>query len=332
MPTKTNIEWTDYSANLIRYRDRTTGRDVWACVKHSPGCKNCYAESLALRFGKGGPFTRAAMEKVEPYFDVEAANAILRSRKLAGQRVFIGDMTDVFGDWIPDELLTRLFTVFALRQDVTFQVLTKRPERMRTYLAWLGRSTKVLQSVAREMGWSLGFGGPVIRGRSLMPWPLPNVWLGTSVEDQQRADERIPELLQVPAKVRFLSVEPLLGPVDLSLWLSHSPERAAERRAKGGSYEREFIDWVIVGGESGGGARPCQVEWMRSIVAQCQAAGVPCFVKQLGAVSMERMEYESYLGDERIAHRRIPMADRKGGDMANWPEDLRVRQFPEERS
>jgi len=170
-------------------------------------------------------------------------------------------------------------------------------------------------------------------------WPLSNVWLGVSVENQHFADERIPLLLQTPAAVRFISAEPLLGPVDL-----HSPVLEADSDG--------YLDWVIVGGESGAGARPFAVAWARSIVAQCQAAGVPVFVKQLGADVRDRndagfdgcsptswpesieerdaIEYElsGYREDWQGAEVRVHLRDRKGGDMAEWPSDLQVREFP----
>lgn len=134
--------------------------------------------------------------------------------------------------------------------------------------------------------------------------PLPlNAWLGVSVEDRQRADERIPELLKIKTAVRFLSVEPLLGPVDLDPWMRN----------------RTGIDWVIIGGESGPRARPCYVAHVRSLVSQCRACGVPVFVKQLGGNAYE------VCGSTAT---RIKLGDSKGGDWSEWPEDLRIRQFP----
>lgn len=305
MANKTSIEWCDFSSNPIRYRHRETGRDVWACAKVSPGCTHCYSEALALRFGKA-----------EPYLDEKEVKKLLDSKKLAGRRVFIGDMTDIFGAWVPDELLDRLFAAFALRPDVMFQVLTKRAERMADYITSRGKASQAaaIEAGARSLGWTLEF-----HGHSLFQWPLENCWLGVSVEDQQRADERIPHLLATPAAVRFLSVEPLLEPIDLALWLTHSPERATERRAKGGNYQRQFLDWIIVGGESGQGARPLELEWVASIVAQCNDAGVPCFIKQLG--------HAPRFTDFGI-NQRYSLLDSKGGDITEWPAALRVREFP----
>jgi hypothetical protein len=179
----------------------------------------------------------------------------------------------------------------------------------------------------------------------MAPWPLPKVWLGTSVEDQATADERIPLLLQTPAAVRFVSYEPALGPVDFA---HLQPERMVEVDALGGTHgvvrphrgTSARLDWVIVGGESGPGARPFNIAWARSTVAQCRAAAVPVFVKQFGG--------RPYLHEQTSFHHEGPgfsahiesleikttvtLRDRKGGDMAEWPEDLRVREFPGERA
>lgn len=191
----------------------------------------------------------------------------------------------------PFEVLDRVFAVMALRPDVTFQLLTKRPERMREYIAEgpFGATERVwgkwdaLAHHAEAPEWP--------------GWPLPNVWLGVSAEDQRWADVRIPELLGTPAAVRFVSCEPMLGPVDLCT-LNVSPAKHSlqsevwkyidaltgattfyvhgERKESVGTK----LDWVIFGGESGPGARPCDIGWIRSGVEQCRAAGVPAFVKQ----------------------------------------------------
>jgi hypothetical protein len=167
-------------------------------------------------------------------------------------------------------------------------------------------------------------------GRQLVPqaedeylpglWPLPNVWLGVSAEDQQRADERIPDLLATPAAVRFVSAEPLLGPLDLRRWLEHSCSICRTFGVEDVTRCGPRIDWVIVGGESGHGARPCDLAWIRSIVEQCRDAGVACFVKQLGADPIDG-----------LAGCSVWQGTRKGSDMADWPDDLRVREFPEVR-
>lgn len=339
MPTKTSIEWTDYSANLIRYRD-ADGKDVWACAKVSPGCAHCYSEAIAHRYKRGGPFTKDQVRKVTPYFAEEEATKILRSKSLAGKRVFIGDMTDVFGEWVPDELLDKMFAVFAMCPDVTFQVLTKRADRLREYFCertpndiWVSllqehdsygiyqQAPEWIHRFQSRYRTTEDYHGGIQKERFQWhfphAWPLSNVWIGASCEDQQRADERIPHLLQAPAAVRFLSCEPLLGPVDLSQFIFPKPgtdARAYERQPDPG------LHWVIVGGESGGDSRPCQINWVRSIVGQCKTAGVACFVKQLGA--------NAVVDASAVARERLKLRDRKGGDIEDFPSDLRVRELP----
>lgn len=275
---RTSIAWTDFTSNPIGYHSRETGASTWACIKASEGCQNCYAESLAKRYRKGGPFTVGQMAKAEPVWDEREAHRMLTAKDIAGKRVFVGDMTDIFGPWVPDEMLDRLFFTMALRPNVNFQLLTKRPARMRAYLADADRMY-VLRSTIEDAA-----GSPV-------PWPLPNVWLGVSAENQARADERIPELLATPAAIRFVSAEPLLGAIDLSTLPPHP--------------HNQSLDWMIVGGESGPGARPCDVAWIREIVGQCRDAGVPVFVKQDSGP--------------------------RPGEWGRIPDDLRVRQFPDLR-
>lgn len=264
----------------------------------------------------------------------------LRWRK--PQRVGING--DLFHEAIPDEFIDRVFAVMALSKPHAFQVLTKRPERMREYLNGLGADTPEFSTrwdVARRWLRSV-LSSPQDRktmGRweyvgvmmAYQRFPLPNVWLGVSVEDQERADQRIPVLLDTPAAVRFVSAEPLLGPVDLMRistgamtetdallgWLTtyHDYKPAPGQPPMGSenceakSNPEHRISWVIVGGESGPGARPCDLEWIRSIVRQCQAAGVAVFYKQGG--------YHN-----RCSH------DRKGGHFECFPDDLKVREFP----
>lgn len=346
MAQKTSIEWTatvhpdgtispGATWNPIRARYATTDevgevlKTGWHCERVSPGCQNCYAETInQKRFGTGLPYNRKSREQVEVYLDEKTLVQPLHWRR--PRRIFVCSMTDLFGEWVPDEMIDRVFAVMALSPQHTFQVLTKRPERMREYVSAtalpppekgmgpIHRASKVLWAAQRMADdrqlpprmpypWSGDFAG----GEPLN-WPLPNVWLGTSAEDQERADKRIPELLGTPAAVRFVSAEPLLGPVSLPPYIplvEGQGYRAARGALAPGRWERPDIDWVIVGGESGPGARPCDVEWIRSIVRQCQAAGVAVFYKQGG--------YHN-----RCSH------DRKGGHFECFPDDLKVREFP----
>jgi protein gp37 len=220
------------------------------------------------------------------------------------RRIFVNSMSDLFHESLPDATIDRVFAVMSLAPQHTFQILTKRPARMLRYLA-----ATALVRASRPSG-------------PPPPWPLPNVWLGVSCEDQATADERIPLLLQTPAEVRFVSAEPLLGPADVSAWVSLTP---APARA-GGLPPR--LDLVICGGESGPGARPCDVAWIRSIVRQCKAAGVACFVKQLGARVACREEDRFASMEDTDTGWQARLHDPKGSDPSEWPEDLRVQEMP----
>lgn len=475
MSDGTAIQWTDATWNPVRAKYSTTDdvgqvlKTGWHCERVSPGCQHCYAERInEKRFGTGLPYNRKSRDLVDIYLDEKALAQPLRWRR--PRKVFVCSMTDLFGEWVPDEMIDRVFAVMALSPQHTFQLLTKRPARMRRYLSNDDRMY-VLRSMIEEL----------TEGYTKCRWPLPNVWLGVSVEDQQRADERIPELLATPAAVRFVSCEPLLGPVDIRPYLGYHPIHEAadderERSLPGGSVggignrqrgqdladgappleslatsvrvtpggppeggeshyrrissgardggrkegsrlgastglpplQRPYsagnehqpqerrqgrqsagelrtgdalrehgalptsaqawptgsgrptqrhgeadpgagggdsdtaggwreadidrdglwsedadgfedssrrslgsvaLSWIIAGGESGPGARPCDVEWIRSIVRQCQEAGVAVFYKQGGAAN-------------RCPH------DRKGGHFECFPDDLKVREFP----
>jgi protein gp37 len=173
-------------------------------------------------------------------------------------------------------------------------------------------------------------------------WPLPNVWLGISAEDQPRADERIPELLATPAAMRFVSYEPALGPVDFTnLTFDADTSIDALRRHGGGERPRvllhDALDWIIVGGESGPGARPFKVEWVESVIAQCKRARTACFIKQLGGHVITNgiqpagdwWPKQSTETEEPSGGFRKRLVDKKGGDMTEWRPSLRVRQFPD---
>lgn len=245
MSDKTNISWT-----------HATWNPVTGCSKVSAGCKNCYAERDWARLGhlptyKGRAFTDVACHP-------ERLDQPLRWRR--PRRIFVNSMSDLFHPAVPDEFIDQVFAVMSMAGHHTFQVLTKR--RMRDYFLG-GARERITFAVGRHIG---------VRGVDIR-WPLPNVWLGVSVENQDAADERIPLLLQTPAAVRWVSAEPLLGPVTLwSDWL-------LEHRA----ITKPSLDWLVVGGESGPKARGMDPEWARSLRDQCAAAGVPFHFKQWGA-------------------------------------------------
>lgn len=267
MGDKTGIEWTD-----------ATWNPVTGCTKVSQGCKHCYAERdwnrmVHLPAYKGRAFTDVACHP-------ERLIQPLRWKR--PRRIFVNSMSDLFHESVPFEFIDQVFAAMAICPQHTFQVLTKRPERMRDYTTRLSRSAKLLDDAARTMGYSFEH-----EGQYLVSFPLPNVWLGVSVEDQQTADERIPLLLQTPAAVRWVSAEPLLGRVDLceafGMWWNQTIgcfESIGQRFNPG--LGRGGIDWVVVGGESGPKARPMHPDWVRSIRDQCKSAGVPFLFKQWG--------------------------------------------------
>jgi protein gp37 len=284
---KTTIQWTNRSANPIRARHKGTGKVGWHCVMPSRGCLNCYSHLSNRRFGTGLPYNKRSEDEIEIFFDPRSMEAILRLRE-KGQKFFICDMTDMFADFVLDEWLDQLFAYMYLAGDQVFQTLTKRPERMLSYIQDPASLSAVIWAMDAILA---GRQCPVDLLQEV--WPPKNWWAGVSVEDQQWADERIPILVQVPAAVRFLSVEPLL-------------EDIMFRTLDG-------IDWAIIGGESGSKnkVRQCDPDWIASIMEQCRLAGVPVFVKQFGS--------RPY---------KVRLVDKKGGDPAEWPDYFRVREFP----
>ena len=256
MSSTSAIEWTD-----------ATWNPVTGCTKVSPGCKHCYAETFAERW-RGIPG-----HAYEQGFDLKLWPERLKLPfQWSGKprRIFVNSMSDLFHEKVPDRFIGMAWFVMAEHPMHTFQVLTKRAERMRSFVSgpismdlFLG----VLEDLCALMpGLKIGkHKNSTVAGGA---WFSPNVQLGVSVEDRQRAEERIPLLRATPATVRFLSCEPLLGPL--------------------GALDLEGIHWVIVGGESGPGARPMDPDWVREIRDQCVAAGVPFFFKQWGGVQKSR--------------------------------------------
>ena len=230
-----------------------------------------------------------------PVMSLDRLDQPLRWRK--PRRVFVNSMSELFYDDVPVEFIAQVFAVMALAPHHTFQILTKRPERMRGILFNLVFIEAFRVAVAQMAG------DEDASWRALREWPLPNVWIGVSVEDQATADERIPLLLETPAALRFLSYEPALEGIDFSKHI-------------------HLIDWIIVGGESGPRARPFDVNWASDTIAQCRAVGVPVFVKQLGA--QPRRDTLAF-----GPNRPIRLTHRAGADIDEWPADLRVQEWPE---
>ncbi len=300
MGDRSGIEWTD-----------ATWNPVTGCNKVSEGCKNCYAEKMAKRLQAMGAPRYANGFKVTLHPDV-LTKPLHWTRP---RRVFVDSMADLFHPEVPFEFIDKLFGVMALAQWHVFQVLTKRPERMRAYFTekdargWRAQSR--IYAAVRETEMPPG------KFASECGWPLKNVWLGVSVENQRRADERIPLLLQTPAAVRFLSCEPLLGPLDLTPHLGEirvcdnprhgqlCPEgvtKAADgtilcRYCKRPVERIRPLHLIIAGGESGPGARPMDPEWARSLRDQCEESGTPFFFKQWGGTRVAAGGHEEALLD-----------------------------------
>jgi protein gp37 len=282
----TAIEWADKVWNP------TTG-----CDRVTPGCDNCYALTMAGRLkgmGSAKYQTDGDPQTSGPGFGLtvhpDALEAPLRWRK--PRRVFVNSMSDLFHAKVPDRFLAQVFAVMHDAEQHTFQVLTKRHGRMRSLLSSERFHDLVVGELATLRVAEEHYQNPCLR------WPLPNLWLGVSVEDQQRADLRIPALLDTPAAVHFLSCEPLLGPVDLDRYLTLAPrldkgwcstanrfmDRVDDCKCKsshGNTYGHR-IDWIIAGGESGRKARPVDQLWVRSLRDQAVAARVPFHFKQWG--------------------------------------------------
>lgn len=275
MSDRTGIEWTDATWNAV------TG-----CTEVSPGCDRCYAKTFAERWrGTPGHY-------YERGFDVllrpEKLDQPLRWRR--PRRIFVNSMSDLFHDAVPDEYIAKVWAVMAAAPRHTFQVLTKRHARMRSLL----NNGTFFETVA---DYALEFDRDIWRRwqAEQNAWPLPNVWLGVSAENQQWADIRIPALLETPAAVRFISAEPLLGPVRLrGEWLLPTEDEFT-RADLGGRWK--WLDWVIVGGESGPGSRPMHPDWARSLRDQCAAAGVPFLFKQWGEYRPNQRGVRGYSTD-----------------------------------
>lgn len=277
----TSIEWCDHSINPLRARGKS-GAVGHYCEMVSPGCANCYASALQRRFGLPPFLAGQKRDLVELFLDEEKLQEVIRRRKPT--RYFWCDMTDLFGEWVPDEWINRCFAAMVLATHHTHQVLTKRAARMRHYIS--GDRQMVITRLIGQLicdAYERKTGKPMAmtaeRAALVTDWPLSNVWLGVSVENREQANARIPLLLETPAAVRFLSVEPLLE--HIGQW-GHCDDCGAHRDIAGRCrcVGKGRVGWVIVGGESGPNARPCDVAWIRSIVRQCQEAGVACFVKQ----------------------------------------------------
>ncbi len=338
MSDNTKIEWADATINAVN-----------GCSVVSPGCTNCYAMRLAgtrmkhhpSRAGltmptKAGPAvaegTARSRAKPKHVWTGEvrlSETALLQPLKWKRpRRIFWNAHGDLFHENVPDEWIDRVFAVCALTPQHTHMILTKRSARMREYFNGpIGLDGKHL----RRALWREAIPESHENTLTSVPFPLPNVWLGVSVEDQTRADERIPDLLATPAAVRFISAEPLLGPLNLNTvkmidyetegggsvqgWESALNGKRFNEWQDGDSEGWPKLDWVIAGGESGPGARPMHPDWARSLRDQCAAAGVAFHFKQWGEWVFEDQLYDDP-GDDLFDGKGNPVSAKTHW----WPE------------
>jgi protein gp37 len=375
MSQDTSIEWTDRTWNPVRGCSRVS-KGCENCYAEKVAARfsgpGLAYDGLARWRGK----RTGALLSSEPFGIDSSVSARDREARWTGEvrlvpehladplrwkrprRVFVNSMSDLFHEKLSNEDIAAVFGVMAAAPQHTFQVLTKRAKRMREWFAWISGmvGTNLTTGAHVKMGCDPLSGCEIRAARAGvrfgacrlkdMPkgWPLPNVHLGVSVEDQSTADARIPELLATPAAVRFVSYEPSLSGVDFTdiggdANFNVDALRVDYDGGNGYGTPVRHLDWLIVGGESGAGARPFDISWARSVVSQCKAAGVACFVKQLGAnVRWNGVSGGNYgvtwptsvrhIDDGNGETFAVELRDRKGGDMSEWPEDLRVREFP----
>ncbi len=306
--SRTKIPWSEMTWNPII-----------GCSKVSAGCLNCYAEKMANRlsrmelakgnfdgaylrvYGGGHPRNLAEHEFYggkrrgggwhgNTVFVETQLNKPLHWKK--PRMIFVCSMGDLFHESVPFEWIDDVMAIIAACPHHVFQVLTKRPEKMLKYF-----TTEQDGLCAEDRVECMLMDG----GYPKWTWPLPNLWLGVTAENQETSDKRIPILLDIPAAVRFVSVEPMLEGVDLSEYMGRQYGICDT------VYPYSYLDWVIVGCESGPKRRTCRLEWVQSIVDQCKDANVPCFVKQIEV-------------NGKVSH-----------NPEEWPESLRVRQWPERK-
>jgi|ERR1700733_601261 len=261
MAENSKIEWTDHTFN------------PWTgCTKVSPACDNCYAESWAKRSGLVQWGNHPRRRTSESYWQQPVKWDRIAKRDGIRRKVFCASLADVFDNQVDPEWRNDLWGIIYGTPHLDWLLLTKRPQNIAGMLPNFGCAD----------------------------WPFPNVWLGTTTENQQEADRRIPHLLRVPAKVRFLSCEPLLSEIDIRWALSQNPLDIAAGFLTRGSFSPGLetlrgIDWVIAGGESGPNARPSHPKWFRDLRDQCAAASAPFFFKQWGEFGPEGLPSQAWI-------------------------------------
>lgn len=338
MGAKSSISWTQSSWSPLRARVKDNAAEIARikgykslvqiagamaghvghhCEHASTECLNCYSESNNGRClphnGTGLPFDRRSRDLIDPIVDQKILLQPLSWRK--PRKIFVESQSDLFGEWYTDEMIEMVFGVMRLCERHRFQVLTKRADRMfEWFKKWSGKNHCIEVT---------GAGTGSVRSACWID-PLPNVDLGVSAGTQKAADERIPLLLQTPAAVRWVSIEPQLEAVALKWdWLSKGHPYGGGpmcdlSRPWEEPKEDPGLDWIVIGGESGRNARPFRIEWAEFLIAQCRSAGVAPFLKQLGSNPI-------WAG---VSCAPIEPSCGKNDDPEQWPESLRVQEWP----
>jgi protein gp37 len=315
-------KWWNQSWNPIHVKG-----GGWHCTKISPGCSQCWAEQINLRF-RGSMINppRFDNRQVEFELDQRILEQPLHWKK--SRIVAVQWLGDLFHEQILFEFIARLFSVMAHSPQNTFLLLTKRPIRMNEFLGqvknwegWWTHNGSPPEKAYDGNGIIVGYGNK---------WPLPNVWLGVSICTQQEADEKIPILLQIPAAHRFVNLEPMLEGINIEKALCNCPwpEDAMRTRhllscpgdvRRPGILKRWPLDWALLGCESGPGRRPMELKWARDIAEQCKAARIPLWVKQ---IEVTKFKNPARPGMPERTKTKVSK------DIHDWPEDLRIRQWP----
>ena len=299
MSENSSIEWTDSTWNPIRARRLDTGKVGWHCVKVSEECDNCYAAAMNLRcnaegtkgIGTGHPYHQTSEPLIEIFLDQEVLEAPLKWKR--PRKIFVCSMTDLFGHFVPGQMIDQVYAMMALANWHTYQVLTKRPSarllwatKERATTAFFGSKPfakdQVFNWAVNHWAWK----------EQPFRWPLPNVWEGVTAGTQRRLEQRGPTLAETPAAIRFISYEPALGPLDFGA-------------VAGPVHFLRTIDWVISGSESGTRRRPSELDWFRSVARQCELSGVAHFHKQRWVeghlVSLPEIDGRIYAEFPRVA-------------------------------
>ncbi|PYS89001.1 MAG: hypothetical protein DMF64_19035 [Acidobacteria bacterium] len=298
MGDNTNIQWTEATWNPLAAFHKETGERGWICVLHSTGCLHCYAWEMNLWRGNGLDYIKASLD----FLDIRHVNLDQPLHWKRPRMIFTCSMTDLFGEFHDfEQHIAPVFDVMALANWHTYQLLTKRAERMKNFVAWYCFKRGLTPEQFRER--------------------FKHVWFGVSVENQKAANERILHLLQVPAIVRWISAEPLLEKIDISIYLASGFDEPPFG---------DIVNWVVIGGESGTKEEARRFNLMHgaNLIKQCRDADVPAFMKQIGS----NAGWLDADGDWHVWQTK----DKKGGDMSEWPDEatypaqLRVRQYPQQ--